>query len=99
MMRKLLENKGETLIEALVSLLIAVLAMGLVSTAALSATSINKSTREADKIFADELEAAEIHSTEQPSVLKKLTITSSDAKIEVEENVDVYGKGSTFASY
>ena len=98
MIRKLRENNGETLIEAMVSLLIAVLAMGLVSTAVISATKINKNTREADARFADELEAAEIHSaTSTESALK---IDFSDGSIsDITVNVDVYGDGSIFASY
>lgn len=97
MMRKLKQNKGETLMEALVSLLIAVLAIGLVATAAMAATNINKNTNIADDAFAEELEKAEIYTATTIEV-KKLTIDfGGGSKVEV--NVDVYGDGSIFASY
>lgn len=97
MMRKLKQNKGETLMEALVSLLIAVLAIGLVATAAMAAANINKNTNIADDAFAEELEKAEIYTATRVEV-KKLTIDFGGGST-VEVNVDVYGDGSIFASY
>ena len=96
MMRKLKQNKGETLMEALVSLLIAVLAIGLVASAAMAATNINKNTNIADDAFAEELEKAEIYTAHFES--KKLTIDFGGG-LKVESNVNVYGDGSRFASY
>jgi hypothetical protein len=97
MMRKLKQNKGETLMEALMSLLIAVLAIGLVATAAMAATNINKNTNIADDAFAEELEKAEIYTATTIEV-KKLTIDFGGGST-VEVNVDVYVGGSRFASY
>ena len=104
MMKKLKGNKGETLIEALVSLLIAVLALGLVSTASISATNMNKATREADKLFAEELEIAEIQSGTSTQTRKlQITLDVNGAIVEIDGNeevdVKIYGDGSNFASY
>lgn len=98
MIKKLRGNSGETLIEAMVALLIAVLAMGLVSSAAITAAKINKSTRAADAEFAKELEAVEIHSAEANTEIKKLVIDFIDFT-DQEVDVNVYSKGSNFASY
>lgn len=103
MIRKLQTNNGETLIEAMISLLIAVFALGLVASATIAAANINKSTKEADKKFAEELQAAEIYSA--PTESKKLQIKFEDGSFLVIDgdnyvNVNVYGESdSTFASY
>ena len=103
MIRKLKQNKGETLVESLVAVMIAVMAMTLVATATMAAAKINISTREADVAFAEELKGAEIFTattiqTKQLSVKLQngalLDINGSDYA-----NVSVYGDGSTFASY
>jgi len=104
MIRKLQSNKGETLIEAMVSLVIAVLAMGLVVTATMAATNINKSTKDADKTFAEDLQAAEIYSETPVSKTLQIKVTDGPFLTETEGGseqitVDVYGAGSNFASY
>ena len=96
MMKKLKQNKGETLMEALISLAIAVLAVSLVASAALAAANINKNTRLADRRLAEELEAAETYSATHTS--KTLKIDGIGATTQ-EITVDVYGDGSNFASY
>ena len=50
-MKKLRSDRGETLLEALVSILIAVLAFSLLATAAVSAEKINAKTRSTDVSF------------------------------------------------
>jgi len=102
MIAKLKQNKGETLMEALVSLLIAVLAVSLVASAALAAANINKSTNLADKKFTEELEAVEIY--DAPLTSKNLEIQLEDGTFLQKEDgsqitVNVYGDGSNFASY
>ena len=64
MIRKLKKKNGETLIEALVSILIATLAMGLVSTATIAAANLNEKNRQADERFAEELMQAEAYLTD-----------------------------------
>lgn len=104
MIRKLRQNKGETLVESLVAVMIAVMAMALVASAALSAARINKSTRESDIAFAEELEKAEIFSATMVKT-KKLSVKLAGSDIPLTINgsdyveVSVYGDGSTLASY
>lgn len=59
MIKKLRQKKGETLIEALISLLIAVLSMGILTSAVLAASNINKENRERDAEYAQKLYQAE----------------------------------------
>lgn len=97
MLKKLKKNNGETLIEALVALLIAVVSMSLVASASLAVAKLNEKNRKADKEFAEELEQAELYLSDE--VLNK-TITIEFTKGDpVEKTVRVYGDGSRFASY
>lgn len=96
MIKKLKQNKGESLIEALISMLIAVLAMGLITTAALVATRMNHSNRENDQKFSKELEQVEIYMAE--TVEKDMTISFSDGTTET-VTVEVYGGDGKFASF
>ena len=96
MIRKLKKKNGETLIEALVSILIATLAMGLVSTATIAAANLNEKNRQADEMFAEELMQAENYLTEKES--KQMLILFEDGSHQT-VNVDVYGKDGRFASY
>ena len=50
-MNKLRNNRGETLIESLVSILIAVLAFGILATSVVTAEKINAKTRNTDVMF------------------------------------------------
>ena len=59
MIKKLKQKKGETLVETLFSLMIAVLCIGLIYSAVLSATNINKETRALDEKYNSELNAIE----------------------------------------
>ena len=107
MIKKLKKKNGETLIEALVSLLIAILAMGLVNSATMAAANINKNTRDMGQTFADELQIAELHSTVEAGE-KNLIIKVKDGEnyatlkidgTDFEEKVTIYSNGSRFASY
>lgn len=59
MIRKLRQKKGETLIETLISLLIAVLSMGILSMATMTATNVNQEIREIDEKYNEELRQVE----------------------------------------
>lgn len=99
MIKKLKKNNGETLVEALVSLLIAVLSMALVASASLAAANLNENNREADKAFAEELEQAELYLSDEV-LSKTIEIRFSSGNLEpIEKTVNVYGDGSRFASY
>ena len=69
-MNKLRNNRGETLIESLVSILIAVLAFGILATSVVTAEKINAKTRNTNVMFRYD-EAKEI-------VDKKVELKSTD---------------------
>ena len=96
MIKKLKQKKGESLLEALISMLIAVLAMGLITTAALAAGRMNQRNREADQKFAEEIEKVETYTAEKES--KQMLILFADGTQKT-VNVDVYGKDGRFASF
>lgn len=97
MIKKLRKQNGESLIEVMVALLIAVLSMGMVATAAIAAAKINANTRAADIAFAEELQKAELYASITVDS-KTLTIDFGEGNV-IEETVSVYGDGSKFASY
>ena len=103
MIRKLKQNKGETLVESLVAVMIAVFAMALVASATISAANINKSTRESDVAYAEELEKAEIFTATTVETKKLRVELQNGALLDINgydyADVSVYGDGSTFASY
>lgn len=108
LIKKLQSQKGEMLVESLVSMLIAVLSMGLIATCVMTATNINRANRENDVEFRQELQAAESRTTvETKTISPQITITfSSDDRIAEyggnRSNKDIevvlYG-GDTFVSY
>ena len=59
MIRKLRQRKGETLVETLISMLIAVLSMGILSMATMTATNVNQEIRELDEKYSEELRQVE----------------------------------------
>ena len=70
-MNKLRDNRGETLIESLVSILIAVLAFGILATSVVTAEKINAKTREERK------EKGMFSYTGAKSTDKKVTLTGT----------------------
>ena len=99
MIKKLKKKNGETLLETLVSLLIAVLAMGLVSTAALAAANMNEKNKEADKRYAEELLKVETYNTSAQTKKLKITFEVESSLENREIDVNVYGVDGTFTSY
>ena len=73
--KKLKQQNGETLIETLCSLLIALLSVLLLSTAVMTATNINTKTREADEKYQSELKAVEGLETYAPEATATLSVT------------------------
>lgn len=101
MRRKLKTQNGETLIEAMVSLLIALLSVMFLTTSVLTAANINKATREADEKFADELKYAEGRiAAEGKEVVQNEIWIDFQSVDDVRVDVDVYGgKDGMFISY
>lgn len=61
MFQKLKQKKGETLIEVLVSLMIALICMGILTLSVTTAARLNLETRRFDEAYSDDLQKAEAH--------------------------------------
>ena len=100
--KKLRQQKGETLVEAMVSLLVAVLSMGLLSSAIMAAANINKLTQEADTTFDQELRYAEMRiSDDEYPMQEDVTLRIEYESLGIQElEVNVYGgEESSLISY
>lgn len=103
MRKKLNQKNGETLVETLFSLTIAILSIGLIATAVNAATRVSLQIKEMDVTYKKELQTAEC--LEGSSQSKVLAITFLDNNgVTVLDNattlVEVYGEdGSAFISY
>lgn len=105
MMKKLKSKRGETLVETLFSMLIAVLSMGILCMAVMTATNLNQQTREMDEKFSYELQEVEGLDDSADKETKALTITfqSDDNTILYQTttvDVTMYGSDEgAFLSY
>lgn len=100
MINKLKQQCGETLVEALVSLLIAVLSMGVLSSSVIAASNINQKTRELDSEYAEKLYNAEgmVEVNEQTAVLH--IDFYDDTFTDAEVDITLYGgEDNDFVSY
>lgn len=96
MKQKLIQNKGETLIEALVAVLIAFLSMAMLCASMLSASKINEKTKKADDKFKGDLFQAEaLQGTSTTSNVKLSFGNGSSSTV----SVDLYGSGGDFVGY
>ena len=87
-MNKLRNNRGETLIESLVSILIAVLAFGILATSVVTAEKINAKTRNTDVMFQyDKAEEIDGKKVELKSTDKTKT---GSGKVSLYENNGYY---------
>lgn len=104
MIKKLKQKRGETLIETLFSMLIAVLSMGILCTAVMAASNLNMQTREMDKKYSEELRAVEglDESVAREGVLIKISFQPEDGSPAyfTEKTITTYGdEESAFLSY
>ena len=103
MKNKLKQKKGETLVETLFSLMIAVLSIGLIATAVTAANSVSAQIKEIDVKYKQELQAAECYEGTSQSEVLRLTFYDSYAGTELDNKtvlVEVYGQAdSAFISY
>lgn len=96
MKRKLRQQTAETLIEAMVSLLVAMLSISLLFTSIMVATNINTMNREADEKYAEDLKQAEGYMTTPEDGNVVIHFSSGDETIKVK----IYGsKEGSFAAY
>lgn len=94
--KKLRSNRGETMVEMLVSIALLVLAMSILAAALSSAYSITQASRNADEDYYEDLSAAELK--------KDGSGTSGTVKIsrsggsDVDVPVEIYGNESDLGS-
>ena len=84
-MNKLRDNRGETLVESLVSILIAVLAFGILATSVVTAEKINAKTRNTNVMFHYD----ETNKTKKDIELKG-AVESGSGKVSLYENNGYY---------
>lgn len=103
MIRKLKQQKGETLIEAMMSLLIAVICMSILTISVTTASKLNMETNKLDENYYIGLQRAEQHLSDEA-----YKDSEANVKIEFEDKditeqtvkVTVYGgEDNAFASY
>lgn len=96
MIRKIKQQNGETLIESMLAMLIAVLSVALLSSAVAAAARINQANRTSDEKFNQELQQAEgfLGTPTTP----KVKVHFSTGEIQ-EATVNVYGGDGRFISY
>lgn len=105
MIRKLRQKKGETLVETLVSMLIAVLSMAILSMATMTATNVNQEIREIDEKYNKELRQVESLDGSVKTSVQTLSLTfkSVDGTTVYDTDtvsVTVYGNDdASFISY
>ena len=98
MIKKLLQNKGETLIESLVALLIATFSVVILTTAITASARINKQNRDADAAFTEELKKVENFSDDATKTSGVKVVFTMDG-MPTETTVDVYSGDGELASY
>lgn len=88
-MNKLRDNRGETLVESLVSILIAVLAFGILATSVVTAEKINAKTRNTDVMFQYDT-AIKIDDKDGKNVELKSTDKTGSGKVSLYKNNGYY---------
>lgn len=101
MLKKLKDKKGETLVESLVAMLIALLSMVMLTSCTTAAANINAATRAMDKKFAEELERAEGMMAEAGYETKniKVKLTFDTCGVQTADVTLYGGDAGTFVTY
>lgn len=94
-MKKLKNRKGETLMETLVAILVFTLSSVLLYSMASTATDINRTARQDDKQFQEQVVAVEQAKGSKTTGTVSITIGSGSTNV----NVDVYRSGDLYAYY
>ena len=102
MRKKLKKQNGETLIESLVSVLISVMAMGILASSLMASARINYQNKIADEKFAEDLKYAEGYLTDAEHMYQdnvNCTITFEGSST-INKAVTLYGgEDGKFAAY
>ena len=88
-MNKLRNNRGETLVESLVSILIAVLSFGILATSVVTAEKINAKTRNTNVMFQYDT-AIKIDDKDDKNVERKSTDKTGSGKVLLYESNGYY---------
>lgn len=97
MFRKLQSRRGETLVEALASILIAALSVALLFGCTIAATQINGMAEEADDVFYRALSAAEGQTADAAHPAKTGTVKIGRGGSSVTWSVTLYGGDGIYA--
>ena len=105
MIKKLKSKRGETLIETLFSMLIAVLSMGILCMAVMTAANLNQETRQMDEKYSSELREVESldDAADKKTAVLDISFYSEDGTILYQTTtaeVTMYGSNEgAFLSY
>lgn len=101
MLKKLKDKKGETLIESLVAMLIALLSMVMLTSCTTAAAKMNAATKEMDEKYSKELERAEGLMAEAGYDAKdiKVKLTFDTCGVKTADVMLYGGDTGVFASY
>ena len=94
--KKLRSNRGETMVEMLVSIALLVLAMSILAAALSSAYSITQASQNADENYYEDLSAAELK--KGPGTSGRTVKISRSGGSEVDVPVEIYGNESDLGS-
>lgn len=92
--RKLNDNRGETLVEMLASILIAALSVAVLFTCCTAAVEMGKETRAADEAYYEYLSAAEGR-TEPAEESTTVKVEGNGSEVEVD--IGLYGGGEMYS--
>lgn len=93
MCRKLKDNRGETLVEMLASILIAALAVALLFTCCMASVQMGGQARAADKRYYENLSAAEARTEVKEAGKVKVEGNSNSVEVEIQ----LYGGEGTYS--
>ena len=102
MRKKLRQKKGETLVEALISLLIALLSMGMLTSSVIVANKLNMENRERDAEYAESLYQAEgmVEAMDMPNMQAYIQFKGDLASSSGYIDITLYGgEENDFVSY
>lgn len=99
---KLRNNKGETLVEVLASIIVASLSVALLFSCIMGSTSMDKSAREADEPYYKSLSAAELRQGTSGETSVAITKTRPAgpedlAAPEAKEDITIYGEDGVYS--
>jgi type II secretory pathway pseudopilin PulG len=95
--RKLRQNRAETLVESLVSILIVALASTMLLTAVATASRLNQTARESQEDYQSKLEAAETGAGTPGGTVIITNVPGEDADVSV--SVTIYGDEDGFVRW